>query len=332
MSVVSALLRDLPPSSKEVIDNFREIIKDAEEQLTRLQQELSLHKESCEKWIQNHWDRMKKFVFELTNDPTPAALNLQEMLQEMQAKRRNLETRIATASHKILTLKTEMAGILNSSKEQIRSAAKVQILKNPMISEVTCPICTCIGPPVTLKFPCYERTNPQTGRPDCSMMVCLRCARNITGLSIDSPYHAVRCHVCRTIYNRFSRADQAYTINMLSMRMTDAYLDSENKEFSNYFGEPLNPIECAQCDMTFAGVSDLHHHMRGDNGFVACPRSLVRCNRCASTVCRSDLNANGSCSRGCARRARNDLSAQRVSFLTDNWEAPAPVAVGDDNW
>jgi hypothetical protein len=328
MSVVSALLRNLPPSLKEIIDNSREIIKDAKKQLTLLEQELSLHKESCEKRIGNHAERMKKFVFELTNDPAPAALNL----QEMQGKRRNLETRIATASSKITTLKTELAGILDSSKEQIRSAAKVQILKNPMISEVTCPICTCIGPPVTLKFPCYERTNPQTGRPDCSMMVCLRCARNITGLSIDSPDHVVKCHVCRTSYTRFSRAGEAYTINMLSMRMIDALLASENTEFSNYFGEPLNPIECAQCDMPFAGVSDLHHHMRGDNGFVACPRSLVRCNRCASTVCRSDLNANGSCSLGCARRARNDLSARRISFLTDNWEAPAPVAVGDDNW
>ena len=79
---------------------------------------------------------------------------------------------------------------------------------------------------------------------------------------------------------------------MLSMNMADDILQEKCKNIYDEYGIELLPITCQRCDMSFNNISNLHHHMRGDVGYVNCPESPIRCYICSNIYPRKNCRDN----------------------------------------
>ena len=119
------------------------------------------------------------------------------------------------------------------------------------------------------------------------------CARQITGLC-SSPFTEihVKCPTCREFNPRPERETNAYSINMPLLRAIDLFMTSECQCFKAYFGIDLEPITCHLCDMKFGSLSDLHHHMNGDEVINKCPKSQVECITCLKFIERDKIQFN----------------------------------------
>lgn len=135
-----------------------------------------------------------------------------------------------------------------------------QILTSPVMKELECSICNCIGVPATFKFPCALITRHDTGCVQCSAPLCSVCACRI------SYKQNACCPWCRCKLGNFRfDEDVPYAVNMQLVRTTDAYLANENKEFMKRCGRSLDLIKCNHCEIgreaAFDSLADLNKHM-----------------------------------------------------------------------
>ena len=181
---------------------------------------------------------------------------------------------------------------VEKSKEPYISLQKNIIEKifcNPFMKSIECTICLNYGIMVDLKIPC-RNIDVQTGRPFCEGLICLTCARQVLGLSLDRhSYHEVKCPTCRQISRRPSVAIDGYSINMGLLRAADSFLTYENDIFKKMFNQSLNAIECQKCNQQFDTLSNLHHHMRADPGHNPCPESKIVCTSCRILTFRRNI-------------------------------------------
>jgi hypothetical protein len=98
---------------------------------------------------------------------------------------------------------------------------------------------------------------------------------------------------------RPKKAADGYTINMLGLRIIDAYFTHESTHFTKLFSATLKPVTCEKCDSEFETLSDLHHHLRGDTGYTPCSYSQIPCQRCHKLVMQNIIT-DGSCTTFCS--------------------------------
>jgi hypothetical protein len=202
---------------------------------------------------------------------------------------------------------------------QINKEIIETICENPFIKSIECTICYTLGIPVDLKIPCH-RTNTKTGRPYCEGIICILCARRILGLSLNRhTLHEVKCPTCRQISIRPTIAVDGYLINIGLLRAVDNYLIYENEIFKKKFGQSLNSIDCSRCNAKFDTLSNLHHHIRGDNGHSKCPESLILCSHCRTPTVRT-LCVDGIC-----KSCINSFNQINSHYIPDHWDDPLPL-------
>lgn len=237
----------------------------------------------------------------------------------------NLNKRISTKQQEINTMKVTRGKLFDTIPE-FPTRIIHSLNTSTFMKSVECPICLYKRPPVKLKFPCHAVRN-DTGRPDCWKSVCITCARVVTGLSPATdkprPLH-VKCPWCPTTCERFPNAGLAYELILPWIASIDAILAEEDVVFRAFSGFPLNPICCPECENTFAGLSDLHHHMRGDDGFAPCPMSKIQCRTCSTFTIRSTLSSSHQCI-SCSTSIHGPQSA-REQNTNQEWNRPAPVS------
>ena len=305
--IVAAAINDLDPDTQQQLSLLQASIKDVNLQHRECLDKLAEHDSLCRKQLEKVADDMKTFVFETQlereqnhvssdepHETTVIPLNLEDTLKKIRSDRLVFTEEIVTLTIEVKRLSL----VMQPTKDLVRGEAIKKIAQD--WSALVCPICFEIGFPVTMKFPCYQDVNHVSGRPNCSAMICLRCARDVTGLTKDRHEdHVTRCVVCRSVYPRVHSADRAYLPNMLAVRMFDTHMKSENTAFQTAFGESLKVVKCSLCEKTFSGLSNMHTHMRDE-----CPKSMIPCRQCRKTVERSTLDENRCCSNGCPEALR----------------------------
>lgn len=295
MSVVRAELDKLAPIVKSNFNRYQVDINELTDLISTLQEQRADYIESCNIKIQDNATRMRSFLMDTNIESAASAASHQaideSMLHIWKALLYNFDTRIATATSKQNKLKAEQQCFIQWFRRIVRR--KIQQLA--IMRDLTCSMCLSMAPLAIPNWSCFRKTNFETGQPKCFLPLCVRCVRNMIGLSWTQTCWKDKCPGCNTIYKRVNSKDSAensYVINMHAMQMADAYLDTENEEFAGFFGEnqSLNLIECSQCDMTFASISDLLVHWR-----ASCSCSRSQCKKCHKTFNRHDLNENDEC-------------------------------------
>lgn len=262
MSIVRSLLSALPPDVQEKRFRWDNDIMAEEKQHDMNVKLLETYTSEYTKRIEDLVDLMKKYVLETnTEADQPDMVDMSEMKKHLCT----IQIKIDDSAMKISELRLEHAEIVGPYLTQIRTDALTGIQNSAQMSELICPQCDFIGPPVSPLFCCYENIDHRTGRPACSQMICFRCFYSNMHRTHNDPfdydpceYDPPQCHECLDVY---SRASSNCLPNMLAMRMADSYLSSENSEFMKFFNVPLNPIKCTHCDRDFSGLSDLYNHI-----------------------------------------------------------------------
>ena len=260
------------------LDDLTAQIEEMQQQHDIVSQQRNTFSSICKTKIKNHGVMMEKFIFSSGHAPRDLDIT------EMKSKYENLDLIIFNLKSDIDLLMIERDGILST------------IRKHSILCNVTCAICFQIAPLVTFKFPCCNVVNA-TGRPKCWMNVCITCVNHITGLSVSDPHHVTRCPTCRVVCKRVKCAADAYTLNMQLIATVDRYLADEARVYKEFSGKALNPVNCPQCDESFAGLSDLHHHIHSNTGFAPCQGSKIRCIDCTCFFERKSLSVSGKCNR-----------------------------------
>ena len=214
--------------------------------------------------------------------------------------------------------------------EKFKKEIIESIFSNPFIKSSECTICFSVGIIVDIKLPC-RNINPKSGRPSCEGIMCITCARQILGLSIDRQvYYTVKCPTCRESSARPLTDDEGYAINIPLMRAIDNFLTYENSIFIKYFEHSLKPIECSKCNSYFDTLSDLHHHIRCDEGYIQCPESYVLCLQCKKLNKYKDL-IKGICDicNACYNDSVDcDNQQHDHNILIDEWDEWAATSPG----
>lgn len=209
---------------------------------------------------------------------------------EFDATKESFNREILELTHTIAELEQELE--IEKSKESFINLQKniiEKIFSIPFMKSTECSICLNYGIIVDLKISC-RNIDPLTGRPFCEGLLCLTCARQVLGLSLDRhTYHEVKCPTCRQTSRRPANASEGYSINMGLLRAADSYLTYEDEIFKKTFNMSLNAIECQKCNSRFDTLSNLHHHMRADPGHIPCPESKVVCTNCRILTVRSNI-------------------------------------------
>jgi hypothetical protein len=318
MALSRAEIEKVDALTRQKIADFNTRVAESEKVLSVLHTELQTFTDVTAAQIAQQTDMWMKFVFH--EGPMPK-LNLVEIRNKFD----NLNTRIANRRDEFSVLRASRTEFYNTLVPELRTKIIDALQTAAFVKALECPICFKVKPPVKLRFPCHVSRN-DTGRPTCWKSVCLTCARQVTGLSpsVNRPT-TVKCPWCPTTCPRFPNGSAAYELNMSWMAYVDDCLAEEDLVFRSFFGIPLNPISCPECLDTFSGMSDLHHHMRGDTGFTACPESIVKCRTCVNSFARRLLSVRGQCSR-CST-----VGPGSNTDSTSDWNAPAPGAA-DAQW
>lgn len=300
--------------TKEEIASLNTKIVDAENLLNSLGTELEAFTNMTKSQIACQTDMSMQYVFQKGSLPK---LNLVQLRNKVD----DLNNRILRRREDITKMKISQSQLTGSLRTKVRQKIIDAIYASIFLKGLECPICYKVKPPVRLKFPCHASKN-DTGRPACWKSVCLTCARNIAGLSysVNRPT-TVKCPWCPTTCVRFPNGIAAYELNMQWIAAVDDCLAEEDLEFRKFFGLPLNPISCPECKNSLAGISDLHHHMRGDEGFTACPESMVTCKNCKSISARHLLSVHGLCD-----ICQTSIGYDSNTNLGNVWNEPVPVA------
>ena len=90
----------------------------------------------------------------------------------------------------------------------------------------------------------------------------------------------IKCPTCRIERVKPRHVNLAYKINMPLLRALDAAILEEEESFNKIFKYDLNLIECQLCKMRFKTISELQHHIIGDNIVPACSEIKIICIRC----------------------------------------------------
>ena len=251
-SVVESLWSTLPRNAKTEIS----ICLSREEDESAVGKihtaELAAWDESYALKVDELLTRIKNFIF--VDDDGQDLVDI-AYLQEMKTNRNNILRKVNASKKELERLEKDTSKLLDSFNE----AAISQLYRSLMMVEVTCSICGCIGAPATPKFPCYEMNNPQTGRPSCTSMICIMCAEHVTFTTSN----VTTCNVCGTNYNGFACKTKSYSVNMVAIRIVDAYLATESRTYSDLFGgRCFGLLKCPYiyCNMKFATLNELHKH------------------------------------------------------------------------
>ena len=228
--------------------------------------------------ISDHKEKVIEYFQDSThNNQQPSPL----LIKNDRDKKNKIEKRIDYELEYIHNLEKDRSNLTKKHIEPIKEDIIKQIKETSVMKSIVCGVCLGIAPPVILNFPCYDN-NRSTGRPSCSLLICLSCAREITGLNKNyiPPDFRPQCPCCRVRYQSFPKHVSSYVFNIQLVRVIDEILSSYSKEFYEFFQEDLKPLGCPKCSLFFNGISDLHHHLRGDKDFIPCPESNVKCKKC----------------------------------------------------
>lgn len=179
------------------------------------------------------------------------------------------------------------------------------ITSSNLLESYKCIVCFELAPMVNINFPCNS-VNKQTGKPKCSSVCCLKCARDILNLS-NIKTDSIKCPICRIDYTyeidmrtkTFKKTNQElYTLNVLAMTIIDDVIKHLVDSVKEKYKIEIKPICCQRCNMYHKNISSLHHHMRGDtimSDILPCPESPIICKFCKKIKPRKMFKINNKC-------------------------------------
>lgn len=242
---------------KKIID-INANISNSEKYLNDLLDKLNTFKQITTFQIDQHTNLMNNFIFHNGKLPN---INL----KKLNNKFINLNNLININQKNIDALKISHTELISDVRNRIIES----LYASTLLKSMQCPICFDVAPPVSLKFPCHKSIK-KISRPACWKSVCMTCACHITKLNNNNTSPSiVKCPWCLTAYYPLNNA---YELNMPWIASVDKCIEDENLVFREFSGIPLNPISCPNsgCNKSFNGISDLHHHMLGNFGFIIC--------------------------------------------------------------